>query len=373
MLRRLRSTTPIAVDLGTSSFRAIQLDRNGRTPTIRHWLNQPLPARQDDGQEDSGDQDQSLPGLSLARLSDLSGFEGRRIVASLGPPDVDVCSLKAPEKLMGQEQDVLIRSLRHEVARHVQIPIETAELAVWPLPPVQVDGPNLMVAAAPKAMIRQFLEWVDAQGCVCVGIDLAPLAMMRACLRVMSDLETEGLWGVLDVGARSSRFYLGLDETPVYVRSLPASGDMMTRRIANELGVEPAMAERYKRHYGIRAEGGGYRPMLAQQGPIDDKRMANILLGALSPIVRGMAQDIEKSFRYAMDLYPGRRVSHVVLAGGGCRLDGLPELLGKLLGIPVRRACADRLVAASRHHPALAADVLVEMVTCLGLSYGEYN
>ena len=331
-----------------------------------------LPRRTADGESDSTAKPPP-PITPTGRTVTLHSFLGRDVVTSLGPPEVEVCSLRVPTKLLHHEKDALVRSIRHEVARHVSVSVEAAELDVWPLPPGQGDGPNLMVAVAPQAAIQQVLQWIDSQGCTCVRIDVAPLAMMRACARMMRDVATDRLWGVLDIGLRSSRLYLGLGETPVYVRGIRVGGDLMTRRIMNELGVDLALAERYKRHYGIRAESGGYRPILADHGVIDDERMASILLGALTPIVRGMAQDIEKSFRYGMDLYPGLGVSELILAGGGGNLAGLPELLAKALGIRVRRASADRLAANGSGHPAPAEEVLVGMVTCLGLCFAEMS
>lgn len=366
---RFKTTAPIAIDVGTSALRAIQLERRGDGHAIRHWLNQSLPTAEKEAQ--GGPDKEGLPGLAHARLANLQPFAGRQVVTLLSPPDVEVCALRVPDKLLSRGTGAVIAGVRHEVARHVSISPETAEIGVWRLPAGQPEGPNVMVAVTPKALIKRLLEWIDAHGCVCVRIDLAPLVMMRACARIMKDLASDRLWGVLDIGLRSTRFYLGIGETPVYIRSLCASGDLMTRRIVNELGVELRMAERYKRHFGIRANGGGYRPMLAEQGPIDANRMSSILLGTLSPIVRGMAQDIEKSFRYAMDLYPGLAVSELVLVGGGSNLDGLPEHLGELLGIKVRRATADPAAIGHSNHPALAEKTLAEMVACLGLSYGE--
>ncbi len=369
MWPRLNNTTPIAVDVGMTSLRAIQLARSNGTFTVRHWANQSYPTEVSEGQEACPKE--VTVALQHAKLAGHDLFVGRKIVTALGPPDVEVCSLHVPQKILSQEKEAIVRSIRHEVARHVSIPVDTAELDAWPLPAGQNEGPNVMVAAVSRTTIKDLLDWIDAQGCLCTRIDLAPLAIMRAVTRIMSDIPTDRLWGVLDIGLRSSRFYLGLGETPVYVRNMRAGGDLMTRRIVNELNVDLAMAERFKRHYGIRAEPGGYRPMLAEQGPVDDKRMAGILLGILTPIIRGMAHDIERSFRYAMDLYPNRSVSDLILVGGGCSLEGLPELLQSLLGIRVRRVSADRLAQAGRHHPVLAENVLTRLVTCLGLSYGE--
>ncbi len=332
-------------------------------------MDQAVQADQTKDQPDSALADPSV--LARVRLGNGSGFKGNRVVASLGPPDVAVCSLQVPETLLNKPQEVLIRGIRQEVGRHVSLPIETAELAAWALADGHADGPNLLVAAAPGALIEQLLTWIRSQNCVCTRIDLAPLAILRACKRMMTNVDTDGLWGVLDLGSRSSRLYLGVGETPVYIRSLRGNGSLMTRRIANELGVAFDLAERYKKHYGIGSRANGYRPMLAQQGPVDDKRMAGILLGTLTPLVRGMAQDIEKSFRYGMDLYPSLSVSGLILTGGGSHLDGLTNLLTKLLGIEVHRVSAEGLRVANGDHPMLSESVLPGMVSCLGLCYGE--
>ena len=365
------NAAPIALDVGSTAIRAIQMERNGNGPSIREWLTEPLVSKADAGQD--GPEIAPLEGLAHTRPGILKPFAGREVVTLLGPPDVEVCSLHVPSTLLGRDKASLIRNVGNEVERHVHMSAASAEIDLWPLPPGQSDGPNIMVAAAPRAVIERLLAWIRDQGCVCRRIDLAPLAIMRGCARIMDGLDENKLWGVLDIGLRSSRFYVGWAETPVYVRSLRASGDLMTRRIVNELSVELEMAERYKRHFGIRAESGGYRPFVPQQGGIDGQRMSGILLGALSPIIRGMAEDIEKSFRYAMDLYPSLSVGGLVLMGGGSSLEGLPELLGKLLEIPVRRVSADRLASSGPVHPALCEDVLPGMVACLGLGYGELD
>ncbi len=362
--------SPIAIDVGAASLRAVQLEKNGHGPTIRHWTQQFL--SQAGCEKPAAAGGLALPVLERARLAGMKGFSGHTVVAALGPPDVEICTIRVPDRLLQQERAAVMRSIRHEVSKHVRIPVETAELDGWPLPPGgPADGPNLMVAVAPQQVVREFLSWVESQDLLCTRIDLAPLAIMRACGEMISDLKTSDLWGVLDIGLRSSRVYLGLGETPVYVRCLRASGDLMTRRIMNELGVDLTTAERYKRHYGIQAESGGYRPMSGPQDGVDDRRMSAILLGILTPILRGMAQDIEKSFRYVMDLYRNLSVSELILVGAGSTLDGLPEVMGKFLGIRVRRIVADRWTAEGNRHPALAENVLPGMVGCLGLGCGE--
>ncbi len=364
-------TGPIAVDIGTACLRAVQMNPIGSSRPFRHWINQSLPQTDKESQAAAGEE--PLPGLAHAKLTGLKPFAGRQITTALAPPDIDLCTLSVPDKLLTQPVDKLIRAIRQEVARHIRMPLDNAELDAWQLPKPQGNGPNLMVVAAPRATIQKLLQWVESHGCTCARIDAAPLAVMRGCARMMEGIAEDTLWGVLDVGFRASRFYLGIGQIPIYVRGMRACGDLMTRRIVNELEVDVPMAERYKRHFGIHAETSGYRPVVGGRGPAGDKRMASILLGTLTPIVRGIARDIEKSFRYAMDLYPGLPVRELVLVGGGSALDGLPELLHDLLGIPVRRACAERLQAEGANHPALSEKVILQMATCLGLSLAEVD
>ena len=144
----------------------------------------------------------------------------------------------------------------------------------------------------------------------------------------------------------------------------------MTRRIAGELGVDEATADRYKRHFGVAAPEGSYRPMAALTSDVDEERMACILLGVLQPILKGMAGEIEKSFRYAMALYPDRPLSGLILTGGSANLDGLADVLGRMLGIRVQRISTDRLVGPRDNTPGLPDEALPGMTTALGLAMG---
>ena len=368
MWLRPKKHSAIAVDLGAVSLRAVQLEQRGGRVVIRHWVNQGTPA--DQQSEADENKDGTLSRLADARLVSRELFGGRDMVTTLGPPDIEVCSLQVPAKLLQQGHPHLSQAVRHEVARHVDFDVKAAEVGAWALPAGHADGPNVLVAVAQRSLIDPLLEWVAAQGCYCSRIDVAPLAVLRGCARMSESVGADQLWAVLDIGFRASRLYVGLGEIPVYVRYLPDGGDSMTRRVAAELDVEPAVAERYKRHYGVCGEAEGYRPLLRATGPADEKRMASILHGVLAPILRRMASEIEKSFRYAIDLYPRAPVSGLMLVGGGANLKGLGQVLGDKLGITVRCPSPDRLGDKYTEHPALAGNILPGMVTCIGTGYG---
>ena len=362
----IKKRLPIAVDIGAGSLRAMQFERKHDRITIRHWTHQVIP-QADDPDPSNGD---LTNGLSAIQPVGWDLFGGREVVTTIGPPELEVCSLQVPGSFLNLERHKLLQSIRQEAARQINYPIDSVEMDCWPLQSGHGHGANLMVGAVRREVIERIIKWSSEQGYLCSRIDLAPLSTLRGCARIMSDLPRDQLWGVLDVGERASRLYLAVGETPVYVRTLPCGAREMTKRIADELGVKPPIAERYKRHYGIRGEETGYRPMLAAGAAMDEDRMASILSGVLNPLLHDMAGDIEKSFRYGLALYPELPVNCLILAGGGGCLEGLDEVLGHWLGIRVRRMALDESIDLNGHHATLTGHALLGMANCFGLSFG---
>lgn len=358
--------SPIALDAGCVATRALQLQREAGGWSVRRWARWPV------GSATAGPEaPDARPGgrdpIDLRR----QGFLGREAVLCLNPPDVEFCPLRVPEALLALEHERMLAAVRHEVARHARTPVQEAQLDAWPLPAGQGDCPNLMVAVAPAATVQGLIGWVEACGCACTRIDAAPAVVLRARRRLLGGAVDDCIWGVLDVGWQYSRLYIGLGEVPVYVRCIQRGGEHFTRRIASELGVEPQIAERYKRRYGIAASEAGYRPVLSPDALLDERRLAAILLGALRPAVRGISEEIKRSFDYAMELYPDKQVTRVEVCGGGAVMPGFCAQLAAMLGIEVVGADAWTAPDVPRRPADLSADGVIELTTALGLALGE--
>ncbi|HOA72621.1 MAG TPA: pilus assembly protein PilM [Phycisphaerae bacterium] len=369
MFRSVKQHSPIAVDLGTASLHVVQLDRQGGKLALQRWCELPVkPAP--GGDPPAGDGAAAMPRWPAI---DRTRFQGNEVVVSLAPPDIECAPLRVPENLLQFEHDQLLAAIQHEVGRHISHPVESVEMDVWRLVPGHLDAPNLMVAAARREVILGVLAWLNEQGLTCRRIDVGPLAAMRACSRLTNRPAPEQLWGVLDVGKAAVRLYIGIDEVPVYVRCIPKGGDEMTRRISEELGVEFGIAESYKRHYGIHGTDGHYRSGLPISDAVDSRRMAGILLGALRPTIRSLAEEIQRSFRYAMGLYPDRPIAGLWVIGGGADLAGFPDVLGDMLGVVIHKVTPDLLpgdwvVPSGRWESAVS-----RVVNSLGACLGEMN
>ena len=358
--------SPIALDAGCVATRALQLHREAGGWSIRKWARWPTGP----GTESSEAPEARPAGREPIDLR-RQGFLGREAVLCLNPPDVEFCPLRVPDALLTLDRERMLAAVRHEAARHARTPVQEAELDAWPLPPGQGDCPNLMVAVVPAATVQGLIRWVESCGCTCTRIDVAPAVVLRARHRLLGGAVDDCIWGVLDVGWQHSRLYIGLGDVPVYVRCIQRGGEHFTRRIASELGIEPSIAERYKRRYGIAASEAGYRPVLTADAPLDDRRLAAILLGALRPVVRGISEEIKRSFDYAMELYPERRVSLVEVCGGGAVMPGFCAQLAAMLGIEVRAAEAWSATGGPCRPADLSGSEVIELTTALGLAMGE--
>jgi Tfp pilus assembly PilM family ATPase len=359
---RQNAQAPLAIDVGAAMLRAVQIERMNNRVQVRHWASQPrLPAPGTNGPAEPGDDLRAV----------LDRFDTREVALSLAPPEAEFCSLQVPAALASGDHGALLHGIRQEVARYVRCPIDTAELDAWRLPPGHRDGCNIMVAAAPRSIIEKQVNWLEQLNRTCCRVDVAPLAAMRACAQLVDDIACGKVWGVLDLGHRNTRLYIGIDETPIYVRCLAVSGQMMIERVASELHITIDAATRYVRHFGIAAAHGSYRPMAALTSGISEERMASILYGVLQPLLHSMRTETEKSFRYSMALYPDTPVGGLVLAGGGAALKGLEEEFVRQLGVPVTRLDTQRLTNAASSGSALTADVAGGLVTAIGACLGE--
>ena len=72
---------------------------------------------------------------------------------------------------------------------------------------------------------------------------------------------------------------------PTYVRCLPASVEGCNRRLAEGLGVAPAVADRLKREYGILPQVGGARDMTSGWQSMRPEDLPYVLFGLLRGVV----------------------------------------------------------------------------------------
>jgi Tfp pilus assembly PilM family ATPase len=198
----------------------------------------------------------------------------------------------------------------------------TLEEMVWSHAAVSagVDGDEVVLAAAKVPMINALGAQLRMAGFFPVGA-VPAIAMVRQALCLTHPEPAEVR--VLSIGARSTQFYLR-GTSRCFVRTLAAGGNMVTQKIAEELGTDFSHAE------GVKLKVLGTDTEIQAS---DSERMAVQI--AVEQFVRRICGEIARS--------PGARSPeeglssprNLLLAGGASRLRGLPALLAEKLHVPV--------------------------------------
>jgi type IV pilus assembly protein PilM len=334
------SAPPIGIDFGAAGVRAAQVTTGGTAWTVIGIAR----AERSPGQDSDGGDRLSALRRCLAQWT----FRGRRAVVAVPPEDVEFHALELPKSFaeMGQKQAVQVVEL--EVTRLMTFPEGTVETRHWALPSGGNTAPSAIGVAARRHAVLALLDTCDEAGLFCESVDTAACALCRFGLALnINDPGT--IWGVLDLGMREARLVLCEGEAPVLVRTVGGGGAEYSTLIAETLRISPQAAEVHKRDHGIALTQRGVRHDDPSSGDVEsglegdrasDAQLASMILGVLRSDLNRLANEVKRSYEYALTCYPEQRVGQLALVGGGARMRNLPEFLSKALGIAVRPAGA---------------------------------
>lgn len=322
--------SPIAVDFGTCSLRAVQLVRRSDGWQVYHWINVEVdPASADPPPLDYAGH--------LAMAMGPGAFRGRRAAIAMTPPEVEYRLLDVPTALLDKKQTELRAALTFELDRQLPWPAAEAEIAAWPVLAAAGACTSTMVAAARTSSVQKYLNLLAGQEIACVLADVVPNGIIRLHSQRTDEIVDKEVWGVLDAGFRACRLYLMHGRRPVYARVLRGGGREMTETLAQKLHVEFRLAEQYKRLYGIQPSDRGVRAAGGGIGRVSEGALPGLLYAILSRTIDTLVSEIERSYRFVLDRNSSATTGPLYLAGGGARLKGLAEALELMLGVEVHR------------------------------------
>ena len=329
LLNRARKATPIGVDAGARSVRAVQLTQTGTQYVIHRVARIAHHIRADNATDARAD--------LATEIRDCIGrarFRGTRVRVALNTPDVEIHALELPDAIAQSKPSEAERIVQWEVRRLVTQEDGELETRFWHLPKTRPSVPNAIGVAAPSDAVLGIFNACRNAGATCTGVDVAAAALARFG-GLLARWPEDTVWGMLDIGLRRTRLIVCIDEVPVLVRDVGSGGEAWTNRISESLALSERTAEIHKRDAGIALLGRGVRDK-AKEAPLSE--LGAILTGILKNDLNGMATQIKRSYEYVLNCYGGRKAGSLVLVGGGAALRNLPEFLTQSLGIPVQRA-----------------------------------
>jgi type IV pilus assembly protein PilM len=315
-----RSRSPIGIDLGSRSVKAVQLERAGAgwrlaaAAAFAHPTGERPPLDEVTGR--------------LGEVLERQGFAGRDVVTAVPAGQLILNALELPPRASGAPLQEIARA---ELARSARVAADAIEARVWDLPgPARASNATHCIAAAVRhADADSLLDALERRGMRVRALDIQAWALCRACAPLMP--EPEGLSCILDIGWTSALLALVHGQTLVYQRAMAESGlGTLRDAIADRLDVTHEVA-------GHLLDSTMVNDPEEQPDSPDGPRQDTLAI--LASHLDAMVEELRVSLSYASHRYPASPVSQLLLTGGGASLAGLHQKLSQQAGIPARRVC----------------------------------
>ena len=307
----------VGLDIGTSAVRAAQVSMGRGAPSLLSFGQVALPP----GVVVDGEiRDQGALSESISQLMKRTKMKARQVILGVANQRVVVRQVDLP---FLEEKDFQ-SSLRFQVADHIPMPVDAAELDYQMLGDFTTDSGERMMrvllVAAATDMVDSFVSAAVSAGLEPAGVDLTPFAVARAVSpAARGEAGMQGAEAIVDVGAGVTSIFVHHNGEPRFVRILLVGGDDATNALANELGSSFEEAEAAKLDLG------------RGSGTPESQRVLQARVAALVEEIRG-------SLDYYVSQEDATPVGSIVITGGGSLTPGLAASLEQTVRTQVRRA-----------------------------------
>ena len=341
------STCPLAIDIGSSAVKLVQLGREGGRLFLSRLGAASLPpgAARGGFARNAGEVMRVVEELISAE-----GAEDKKVVVALS----GAAAILRPALLPSEEDFPVADALEAEAAQTLPVPLDEVRLSHLRIGRLERPGGSMdeyLMIAARRRPLEALLDALRDADYEPVIVDVNFLAMESAF--ELSGMRREGETVALaDVGASSTLVNVGRDAHTLMARAIPSGGAELTKSLANRLGVSEEEAEAVKR---------------GEASPPDPQAAADVIREE----VENLATELERTFRLMWRPSSGQYVDRVVLSGGGALLEGLPARLAEALDLPVEVIEPFRRVetAGERVEPRLAESLSPLAAIGAGLAY----
>jgi type IV pilus assembly protein PilM len=217
------------------------------------------------------------------------------------------------------------------------VPFEIEALLPYPLEEVVVDyqtieatdgKTNLLAAAAPRRLIKNYLDQLSQAGVDPEAVELDGMALMNLVRYAdvepgAADHHPDGDWAVLDIGASKTVVCILHRGQTAFLRTILWGGRDVTAAVSEACSISPEEAEDWKREAGLADE---------EISRFQQKGVSQTIRRALEPLV----SELTRTFHVYQTLEPpeGRTsLTGFILYGGGSKLKGLESHLTSELGM----------------------------------------
>jgi len=323
-----RKRTSVGLDIGSGFVKVVEVDHSGDQPEVVQVAMRPLlPDAIVEGEiMDYGLVSEAVEGL----FQDL-GMKGTDVVTAIGGHDVIIKKIEMDRMKESDAREVI----RWEAEQHVPFDIKSVELDFQILDP---DGPGsqmqVLLVAAKRELVDNKVGLLQDAGVNPVIIDIDAFALHNAFQHNYPD-SSDGIIALVNVGHETTNVNILEDGVPILTRDIPFG----SRKIREDL----------QRERGLTAE--------QAEDVVQARETVHDLESFVESSADEVAVGIERASAFLMTREDGDSVGRIFLSGGGARIPGMAETLGRRMNV------ATELVNSFERVPvqsAAAGDISIE-------------
>lgn len=299
-----RNCSPIALDFGGHSVKALQLEQKGgrlrvRCAHLERVATAPsaTPVERRAGRIDAAQ-----------RVLRTGSFRGRSAIVALGLAEIEPRRIRIPMDKLPQAGEIITREIQDQQD-------QSGELRIVPIPVADLfdhgqTKREFLCCVAKAAAIDDLIQVTEAAGLVPEAIDLEPCAQVRPFAQRGQD----ECFLHLDIGERHTRITIVRGGAPVWLRTSKVGGTALLATLRQRLPMD-------------------VEALLDLRHEPDAGQLGDVVTGTLAEPLEALLLEIASGVRYCGSLFQGRAVTRMRVSGGIAGLPGLAPYLGRRIGI----------------------------------------
>ncbi len=336
MLARPRSM--VGLDIGASAIKAVELTQSGRDLEVTGF-----------GQVEHSGDDQDARVQAVRDLISEGGFKTRHVVTGISGKQVIVRYLS----IVRMSDEELRNAITFEAEKYVPFPLDDCVIDCQRLEPTdEVQGGNMTVVlvAAKRSQLDDHLSTLSAVGVTPEVVDVDAFALSNAhsmCGVMDEGMDASSTTAFVDIGHSKTSVNVVSGGCSMFTREIAIGGRDFTEAVSKRLNIGFDEAEDLKRNPGDGSD------------TVQD---------AVLPMIDDLGNEVQLSFDYFEGQFD-KEISQILVSGGGSRVSGLEEALGRIFEKPTTAFNPfDHIKISGAIDPDLLASNASQLVVATGLA-----
>lgn len=299
------NTDYFGLDIGTNAIKIVQLRKIFGKYELVSFGSAQLPGGL--SQSDS-DIDVKQVAEEVKKLVHSMHLVTKNVIVSLPGSSIFTTVINLPKMPISE----LKKAVGYQAEQNIPLKISDVKIDWQVIGEVPTKNELLvMIIAAPTNKTQKMIDLTTEAGLELNAVEINALAVARA-------LQTnEPLYMIVDIGTFLTEITVVKSGLPGLIRSIPFGGQVITRAIAQNLGLEEEQAEQFKIKFGIEKD-----------------KMEGKIYKASKSVLNILKEEIDRSMKYYSEQF-GENITLIKLTGGGSKTLGIQNLLTEQLGVNV--------------------------------------